>query len=45
MKEYVLKLTEHDAILLLVALDSFDVDKENEKTYRELIAKIMELDA
>jgi len=42
MKEYVLKLSENEAIILLVALSLLDIKKEN--TLIKLQKKIMELD-
>jgi hypothetical protein len=42
MKEYSLKLTESEAIILLVALSYFNENKED--VLDKLIKKIMELD-
>jgi len=44
MKEYMLKLTENQAILLLILLDTVDVETEYSNQVKKLMKKIKELD-
>lgn len=44
MKEYVLKLTENEAILLLIILDNIDTENEYSNHIKKLMKKIKELD-
>jgi hypothetical protein len=44
MKEYLLKLTENQAILLLLLLDDAEVEDEYNNQIKKIIKKIKELD-